>query len=302
MKCVQQIRGKWCVRIKVPDELVPIIGKTELFETNLPPEPKLRERHAHGIINSFLVQIEEAHEHLEAQKNVPELALSAAAKAHYANTLAADDAKRSSMPTQQAMVAELERVIQQLEHGAIDTRNSPFAMINAATDYELMLGAREFYAKNRSRRLAALRSSFETGDTRWIEPAVRQYIIDNKLGLPAGSPGWHDLANALLRAEIEALEHTLQRDRGDYSSQFRDPLLRAPDPEPLTAPAKLIAGTGMTLSGALSAFHKERTAGGSTLAPKTMEEHRNAVRMFSEFIGGDVVVRSSTKKNVIDHK
>lgn len=122
------------------------------------------------------------------------------------------------------------------------------------------------------------------------------------MDLPSGSPDWHNLANALLRAEIEALEHTLERDRGDYSGQPRDPLLTAPDPEPEAAPSIPVAGTGMTLSGALSAFHKERTAGGSTLAPKTMEEHRNAVRMFSEFMGGEVAVRLITKKNVIDYK
>lgn len=49
MKYVQHIRKKWCVRIKVPDELVPIIGKTELFEGDLPSEPRARQRIAHGI-------------------------------------------------------------------------------------------------------------------------------------------------------------------------------------------------------------------------------------------------------------
>ena len=39
------------------------------------------------------MQSDEARERLEAQKNAPEQALSVAAKAHYANTLAADDAK-----------------------------------------------------------------------------------------------------------------------------------------------------------------------------------------------------------------
>lgn len=95
MKYVQHIRGKWRVRIKVPDELVPIIGKTELAETNLPPDPRSRERLAIGINNRFLVRIDEARERFEAQRNAPELTLSVAAKAHYANTLAADHAKRS---------------------------------------------------------------------------------------------------------------------------------------------------------------------------------------------------------------
>ncbi len=60
MKYVQLIRGKWRVRIKVPDELVPIIGKTELSESDLPPDPRSRERLAIGIINHVLTQIDEA--------------------------------------------------------------------------------------------------------------------------------------------------------------------------------------------------------------------------------------------------
>ncbi|UWQ91986.1 hypothetical protein K3727_04085 [Rhodobacteraceae bacterium M382] len=94
----------------------------------------------------------------------------------------------------------------------------------------------------------------------------------------------------------------MERDQGDYSGQPRDPLVTAPDPEPESNPAKTVVAHGISLSDALSAFHKERTAGGNTLAPKTMEEHRNAVRMFSEFMGGEVAVRAITKKNVIDYK
>ena len=94
----------------------------------------------------------------------------------------------------------------------------------------------------------------------------------------------------------------MERDQGDYSGQPRDPLLTAPHIEPETGPAKPEVAQGISLSSALTAFHKERTAGGSTLAPKTMEEHRNAVRMFSEFMGGEVAVRAITKKDVIDYK
>lgn len=302
MKYVQHIRGKWRVRIKVPDELVPIIGKTELSESDLPPDPRSRERRALVIINRFLMQIDEARERLEAQRNAPELALSVAAKAHYANTLAADDARRAAMPTREAMEVEREQILQKFDNGDIGSQQGPFAMINASTDYELMLGARDFYSKNRTQRLSALRASFASGETRWIEPAVRQYIAENRLDMAPGSPGWHDLANALLRAEIEALEHTLERDEGDYSGQPRDPLLTAPDIEPEHSPVKPAVAHGISLSDALSAFHKERTAGGSTLAPKTMEEHRNAVRMFSEFMGSEVALRAITKKNVIDYK
>lgn len=80
MKYVQHIRVKWRVRIKVPDELVQNIGKTELSESNLPPDPRSRERLARGIINRFPMQINEARKRLETQGNALELALAAAAQ------------------------------------------------------------------------------------------------------------------------------------------------------------------------------------------------------------------------------
>lgn len=47
---------------------------------------------------------------------------------------------------------------------------------------------------------------------------------------------------------------------------------------------------GITLSGVLTAFHKEWGAGGRSMAPKTMEEHKSAIRMFEEFTRGPVAV------------
>ncbi|WP_415184321.1 hypothetical protein [Phaeovulum sp.] len=79
----------------------------------------------------------------------------------------------------------------------------------------------------------------------------------------------------------------------------------------LTAPEAELIATGLvganeghkiSLSEALNAFHEERTAGGNSLAAKTMEEHRNAVRMFKEFIGADIAVAVITKKHIIDYK
>ena len=58
----------------------------------------------------------------------------------------------------------------------------------------------------------------------------------------------------------------------------------------------------MHLSDALAGFHRERMAGQTTLAKKTMEEHRIAVRMFTEFWGSDMAISLITKKDVIRYK
>ena len=302
MKHVQHVRNKWIVRVTIPEELRPIMGKRELVESDLPADARARERKAVGIINAFYAQIDEARERYELQQRHPEAELALAAKAHYANALQTDEATRAAMPSFSDMEVERTRLLDQMAAGEIGISHGHEALINSTTDYELMLGARDFYRNNRTRRLAALRSSFASGETRWIEPVVEQYVHDRKLGIARGTRDWTNLAHALMRAEIEALERTIERDRGDHGGEPRDPLLTAPDPFANISPSKAPEGSGMTLSEALSAFHKERTAGRSSLAPRTMDEHKNAVRMFNEFAGGEIAVRLITKRQVIDYK
>ncbi len=302
MRYVQHVRGKWVVRVTVPEDLRDIMGQRELVDADLPADTRKRERLAHGIINRFLCQIEEARETLRARAGQPAPALSLAAKAHYESMLRADDEKRAALPTVVDLTAEYQRLNRSIEAGEIEIGHGFPAMINSMTEYELMRGARDHYAKNRARRLSVLRDSFRSGETRWIEQSVQQYLSDNKLAVEYGTHQWFELANVLTRAEIEALERTMERDRGAFGGQPIDPFLTMPDPEIGQSAPSSGKASGITLSEALDAFHNERTAGGNTLAMRTMEEHKNAARMFNEFMGSDVGVRSITKKNVIDYK
>ncbi|QCO56297.1 site-specific integrase [Pseudorhodobacter turbinis] len=303
MKYVQQVRGKWIVRVTVPPELRAIIGQRELVERDLPSDTRTREKMAHGILNRFFATIDKAREIFETRKNSPPIALSDAAKRHYSVTIAQDELKRASMPTPTDIQSEKDRALDMLAQEQREHRQTATSVINATTGFELMAGARSFDHNNRVRRLTALRASFRTGETRWIEPAVQQYIKDNHYDVQPDTRAWRDLADAFARAEIEALERTLERDRGNFSGCASDPLLTAPATEPdINSPVDTLDGKSMLLSEALSAFHNERTAGGHSLAAKTMGEHRNAVRMFKEFIGADIAVDAITKKHLIEYK
>ncbi|WP_277021496.1 MULTISPECIES: site-specific integrase [Paracoccus] len=110
------------------------------------------------------------------------------------------------------------------------------------------------------------------------------------------------LLKTLAQVQLEALARFEERDGGKVIlSEPTLPVLTAPDPQPITmAPGDRPSGT--TLSDVLTAFHKERGAGGRSLAPKTMEEHKSAVRMFEEFKGGPVAVQAITRKDVIAYK
>ncbi|WP_416881180.1 tyrosine-type recombinase/integrase [Marivita sp.] len=303
MKHVQKVRGIWVVRVTVPEELRDIIGVRELVERGLPNDTRQRERLAVGIINGFYARIEEAQEQLATRGDAPAPHLSSLAKAHYQSKLSVDSQKRSAMPTPDVIAAEEQRIYERIDKGEISISNGFAPMINAMTDLELMRGARDHDARLRKRRLDALRSGLVARDTKLVESDLRRLTSAQKLLGGPGSTQWIDLGLALMRAEIEALERTIERDAGDYGGQPQDPLLTEPEVEPTQSVGyQGRAVSGMTLSGALQAFHKERTAGGSTLAAKTMEEHKNAVRMFNEFMRTDVPVRKISKKDVIDYK
>ncbi|MBL8561643.1 MAG: hypothetical protein JNN06_05125 [Gemmobacter sp.] len=71
---------------------------------------------------------------------------------------------------------------------------------------------------------------------------------------------------------MQAIEHFDERDSGKVKlSPPSHPLLLEPDPVPKSMPgAAKPAPSGKTLSDALAGFHRERMAGGCTLAAKTI--------------------------------
>jgi integrase len=108
-----------------------------------------------------------------------------------------------------------------------------------------------------------------------------------------------DLLRTLAGIQLEALTAIDARDRGAVTIPApQHPLLT--QPEPIAAPED--RGSGATLSDILTPFHRERTSGTRNLAQKTIDEHKTAVRMFHEFMGGNVPARSITRHDMLGYK
>lgn len=189
--------------------------------------------------------------------------LSTAAKAHYRAELAADDRGRA---------------------------------VSGKTDQTVITHSRSVYA-NKLRLLASDALDREEAET------LIGFAADDLTakGLAPDVPR-HVLLKTLAEVQLEALARFEERDAGKVRLSEPDlPLLTAPDPLPATmAPGD--RPTGTTMLDVLTAFHKERSAGGRSLAVKTMDEHKSAVRMFEEFMGGPVAVRSISRKDVNAYK
>jgi integrase len=157
----------------------------------------------------------------------------------YTAALAADDANREQFPSKNEIDAEYDRIMMRIDAGEISGSRDPIGMINAYSDYEMMLIARQLDAKVRERRLAVLLASLASGVTNQVDADIRQYITENNLIVEPSSDKWRELAHVVTRAEIQALKRTIERDAGDYSGQPSDPIVKPPAPEDSAVPVKL---------------------------------------------------------------
>ena len=157
----------------------------------------------------------------------------------YTAALEADAANREKFPSKTVIDAEYDRIMKRIDAGEISGSRDPVGMINAYSDYELMLITRQLDAKARERRLSLLLSSLASGVTNQVDANIRHYITSNNLIVEPGSDKWLELAHVITRAEIEALKRTIERDAGDYSGQPSDPIVKPPGPDDAADPVKL---------------------------------------------------------------
>lgn len=262
MKYVHFVRARYVVRVVVPTELRGIVGKRELSE-NLGPDKRLAERRAHGVIAGFLAQLEEARDKAEACKPT----LSSIAKSYFREQLNEDD--RGRMDLGQDIVIGLNR------------------------------GSNSIMAT----QLRLIASGQITGESAevWVNELLSK--IDTAGVKPDMARS--ELIKLLATVELDVTEAIHARDKLEIGLPVpKSEPLTAIEPEVGSAPAIKPARhtTGASLGEALTAFHKERTAGNRSLAKRTIEEHKVAVRMFEEFNGGETPIRSITRADMLAYK
>lgn len=229
--------GRFWARISVPKNLQAALGKTELIEA-LGGDLRAADRNHAAAEARLRAQIKQAEDLLErgtappapeiAQRKISAMDHEVAVWNHFNQTLLDDDIKRAAMPTSAEIDIEYERFMQRVEAGEGDPTRDAIGALTLHADYEMKAGARYFDEKIRSRRLAALQSSLASGDTRFIDVAVQQFVEDNKLNIAIGSTEWRELSHRLARAEIQALLMTLGRDAGNFGVQVSDPIVKPP--------------------------------------------------------------------------
>ena len=143
----------------------------------------------------------------------------------YTEALEADEAARALSPSATKIAAEREKLRKIADDGQI---TEPLAALEATLDYMLLKEARSIDQFARETRLTALQREPGEGETHQVQHEVDIYLDRYGLSAKEGTAERAVLAKRMMRAEIEALQRTLERDRGNYGGKLADPIVTPP--------------------------------------------------------------------------
>lgn len=281
--------ANYYARLKVPTDLAGIVGKQELVKALGTKDENEAKRLMWPVVDNW-------NRHFDDLRSRREITADDKAEAvwrHYEETLQRDEEKRRAMPTPAAIEAEEQRILRRIDKGEIGSADF-IGMINAHTELELMLRARTDDAKHRARRLAGLKVALVSGDMKMIEPDVTDFITRNRLLVDLGSDEWRELSALMVRAEVEGLQRTLERDRGDFTGKPADPIVK-----PATGTAREAAAPGESIMELFENYARENPKG---ITADTLNQARRDIGTFVEHVGSTCPVHRIDKKAVREWK
>lgn len=279
----------YSARIRVPLDLVEVIGKRELVKalgTNDEAEAKRR-------LYPIIAEWHRGFDDLRARRALVPADRDHAVWDHYTNMLERDDKERAGVPTDAEIDAERIELFAKVERGEI-TGVDPLSILDATLDLQVKQNAGEIASDARKAKLAELRKHLSKGETALIAHEVDEYLRQNGLLVDRGTPDWVSLARHMMRAEIEALRRTLERDLGDFSGQPSDPLVK-----PSTGQRREVAKPGETIMEIFEIFARENPRG---VAKDRVDQCRRDIGTFVELVGASFPIAKISKAEVRDWK
>lgn len=281
--------ASYYARIKVPADLVEVLGKKELVKALGTKDENEAKRLMWPVVEEWTRQFDD----LRARRVITADDKAEAVWHHYEATLQRDEEKRRAMPTPADIAAEEQRLFRRIDKGEIGSADF-IGMINAHTELELLLRARTDDANRRARRLAGLKTALVSGDTTMVKPGVSDFIARNRLLVEGGSDEWRELSALMIRAEVEGLQRTLERDLGDFTGKPADPIVK-----PVTGSAREAAAPGEAIMEIFDNYARENP---NQIKPDTLAQARRDIGLFVEYVGSTFPVHRIDKKAVREWK
>ena len=260
------------VRVRIPEDVQHAFGgRTEVWRSLGTSDERAAKRLGVQKLAELQNDWQRIRIHAPAPETIPprdltENDISRHAAALYESELRLDERRRENLPTD----ADLDRL-----RTAHQLATDPAARFDLSTDLMVAREAAGHDRTTRTRLLAELRRHLGSGETSLITWAADAALARDNLKAGPASPMYRRLCQALTRAWIEAIERTLERDKGVFTGRPADPIVIAPPalPEPqAAAPGEDILK--------LYDEYQERNPNG--VKPDTLAYGRTSVRLFVE--------------------
>ncbi|KAB2883990.1 MAG: tyrosine-type recombinase/integrase [Albidovulum sp.] len=279
-------------RMDVPEDLVPILKrKTKKLSLKTKDEKEAKRR-----LLPVIAEWQREFEDLRARSTLVSADREHAVWDLYTAVLERDETERATRPGQADIDAATAELLSRADRGEIKGFD-PLAILDVTLELQVAQKAGELSSNFRKAKLADLRKHLAKGETALVAHEVDEFLRQNRLFVDRSTPEWISLARHTMRAEIEALERTLERDAGNYGGEPRDPLVRPPTvprrAEPVTA------SPGESLLEALEAFRNENPR---SVSKSRMDESCRDIGIFMDIVGPKFPVSKITKKHVRDWK
>lgn len=226
--------GRFFARIAVPKALQPFLDRprSELIEA-LGGDRRIAVRLHPAAVARLQHEITRAMQRKAGEKPsaLPPASITTqdfgrAVWSHYQAMLEADDATRAAYPSAAEIETARDEVIQRFQRNGMP--DHPIEVFSQTLDWQLKRSAREFDQNARKVKLETLRRDLAADRTHLVEHEIDDFLTRSTLTAPPGSAERRVLARQIMRADIEALERTLERDQGNYGGQPTDPIVKAP--------------------------------------------------------------------------
>ncbi|MDW9812094.1 DUF6538 domain-containing protein [Sinorhizobium meliloti] len=281
--------GVYYAQIAVPADLQSIIG-AKMKERSLRTKDH---REAKRRMIPVIAEWKRMFEELSARRVLTDADRAHATWQHYTGALERYEQTRQAMPSEADIDAAMEATIERVQREKIDIGDR-LAVLAASLEVMAVKDRRKFDENSRRVKLAELRRHLATGEAALIEDELEDYIQRNKLIIDPLSPERGDLARRMMRAEIEALERTLERDRGDYSGAPKDPIVT-----PATGKVRETAAPGESIMEVFAIYERENP---NNIKADTLAQARRDVGIFVDYVGSNCPVHRIDKKAVREWK
>ncbi|RWB08987.1 MAG: integrase [Mesorhizobium sp.] len=281
--------ASYYARVRVPLDIVDVVGKQEIVKALGTKDENQAKRLLWPVVEAWNRQFDD----IRSRRMLTPDDKADAVWQHYNGTLERDERNRQTMPTAADIDAATERAVERVHSEGIDIR-APLAALDASLDVMVLKQGRALDTLARRAKLDAMRKHLAAGETALINHEVDDYIERNKLVIDPLSADRGDLARQMIRAEIEGLQRTLERDQGDYGGSPKDPIVK-----PATGTSREQAAPG---EGIMDLFEQYAAENPKGIATDTIAQARRDVGTFVDYVGSTCPVHRIDKKAVREWK